>query len=145
MNCGVDRPKFGGGDPQKEMAEEEGLRPVLKWVKRLIDGVLIEDFGEADIEFAPMIYWRRGRTNRRRPAGAGADELRRRGNPDAQRSAGETGRSAGERPGGECAAGSDAKARRFAHALAGALPKSTRRDRTIGEPKAFSRSGEPLR
>jgi hypothetical protein len=34
------------------MAEEEGLWPVLKWVKRLIDGVLIEDFGEADIEFA---------------------------------------------------------------------------------------------
>ena len=34
------------------MAEEEGLWPVLKWVKRLIDGVLIEDFGEEDIEFA---------------------------------------------------------------------------------------------
>ena len=37
-------------------AEEEGLWPVLKWVKRLIDGVLIEDFGEDDIEFAPTIY-----------------------------------------------------------------------------------------
>ena len=34
------------------MAEEEGLWPVLKWVKRLIDGVLIEDFGETEIEFA---------------------------------------------------------------------------------------------
>ena len=31
------------------------LWPVLKWVKRLIDGVLIEDFGEEDIEFAPRI------------------------------------------------------------------------------------------
>ena len=40
------------GETQKEMAEEEGLWPVLKWVKRLIDGVLIEDFGEEDIEFA---------------------------------------------------------------------------------------------
>ena len=26
------------GETQKEMAEEEGLWPVLKWVKRLIDG-----------------------------------------------------------------------------------------------------------
>jgi hypothetical protein len=97
------------GETQKEMAEEEGLWPVLKWVKRLIDGVLIEDFGEADIEFAPMIYWRRGRADRRRPAGAGADELRRRGDSDAQRGAGETGRSAGERPRGECAAGDDGR------------------------------------
>ena len=40
------------GETQKEMAEEEGLWPVLKWVKRLIDGVLIEDFGEEDVEFA---------------------------------------------------------------------------------------------
>ena len=40
------------GETQKEMAEEEGLWPVLKWVKRLIDGVLIEDFDEEDIEFA---------------------------------------------------------------------------------------------
>jgi hypothetical protein len=31
------------GETQKEMAEEEGLWPVLKWVKRLIDGVLLED------------------------------------------------------------------------------------------------------
>ena len=40
------------GETQKEMAEEEGLWPVLKWVKRLIDGVLIEDFGEEEVEFA---------------------------------------------------------------------------------------------
>ena len=39
------------------MAEEEGLWPVLKWVKRLIDGVLIEDFGEEDIEFAVGSSW----------------------------------------------------------------------------------------
>ena len=39
------------GETQKEMAEEEGLWPVLKWVKRLIDGVLVEDFGESEIEF----------------------------------------------------------------------------------------------
>ena len=36
---------------QKEMAEEEGLWPVLKWIKRLIDRVLIEDFGESELEF----------------------------------------------------------------------------------------------
>ena len=40
------------GETQKELAEEEGLWPVLKWVKRLIDGVLIEDFGETELEFA---------------------------------------------------------------------------------------------
>jgi hypothetical protein len=40
------------GETQKEMAEEEGLWPILKWVKRLIDGVLNEDFGEEEIEFA---------------------------------------------------------------------------------------------
>ncbi|QGM48008.1 phage portal protein [Methylocystis heyeri] len=40
------------GETQKEMAEEEGLWPVLMWVKRLIERVLIEDFGESEIEFA---------------------------------------------------------------------------------------------
>ena len=58
-------------------------------------------------------FWRRGRgvrlgrgrADRRRPAGASADELRRRGDSDAQRSAGETGRGAGGGPGGECADG----------------------------------------
>jgi HK97 family phage portal protein len=39
------------GETHKEMAEEEGLRPILNWVKRLIDRVLIEDFGERDVEF----------------------------------------------------------------------------------------------
>ena len=39
------------GETQKELAEEEGLWPVLKWVKRLIDRVLLEDFGEEGIEF----------------------------------------------------------------------------------------------
>ena len=89
------------GETQKEMAEEEGLWPVLKWVKRLIDGVLIEDFGEED----SGVRLGRGRADRRRPAGASADELRRRGNPDAQRSAREARRGAGRGPGGECADG----------------------------------------
>jgi Domain of unknown function (DUF6883) len=40
------------GETQKELAEEEGLWPILKWVKRLIDRVLVEDFGEEEIEFA---------------------------------------------------------------------------------------------
>jgi hypothetical protein len=39
-------------ETQKEMAEEEGLWPILKWVKRLIDGVLVEDLGEEEVEFA---------------------------------------------------------------------------------------------
>jgi HK97 family phage portal protein len=39
------------GETHKEMAEEEGLRPILNWVKRLIDRVLIEDFGESAVEF----------------------------------------------------------------------------------------------
>ena len=39
------------GETQKELAEEEGLWPILKWVKRLIDRVLLEDFGEEDVEF----------------------------------------------------------------------------------------------
>jgi hypothetical protein len=39
------------GETQKEMAEEEGLWPVLKWIKRLIDRVLVEDFGESELEF----------------------------------------------------------------------------------------------
>ncbi len=39
------------GETQKELAEEEGLWPILKWVKRLIDRVLIEDFDEEDVEF----------------------------------------------------------------------------------------------
>jgi hypothetical protein len=39
------------GETHKEMAEEEGLRPILNWAKRLIDRVLVEDFGERDVEF----------------------------------------------------------------------------------------------
>ncbi len=39
------------GETQKEMAEEEGLRPILNWAKRLIDGVLAEDFDEPGVEF----------------------------------------------------------------------------------------------
>ncbi len=40
------------GETQKEMAEEEGLWPILKWIKRLIDDVLVDDFGETELEFA---------------------------------------------------------------------------------------------
>lgn len=43
--------KRATGETQRELAEEESLRPILKWVKRLIDRVLFEDFGEEDIEF----------------------------------------------------------------------------------------------
>ena len=89
------------GETQKEMAEEEGLWPVLKWVKRLIDGVLIEDFGEEDIEFA----WGE---DAQIDAGQQAQVLTSyvgAGNPDPQRSAGEAGRGAGRGPGGECADG----------------------------------------
>jgi hypothetical protein len=39
------------GETHKEMAEEEGLRPILNWAKRLIDRILVEDFGEHDVEF----------------------------------------------------------------------------------------------
>jgi len=33
------------------MAEEEGLRPILNWAKRLIDRVLMDDCGEREVEF----------------------------------------------------------------------------------------------
>ena len=86
------------GETQKEMAEEEGLWPVLKWIKRLIDRVLIEDFGESELEFV----WG---DDAQIDAGAAAHScrLRQRRHSDAQRSAGEAGRGAGGGPGGECA------------------------------------------
>lgn len=40
------------GETQKEMAEEEGLWPILQWAKRLIDRILVDDFGESDVEFS---------------------------------------------------------------------------------------------
>ncbi|MFH6786307.1 MULTISPECIES: phage portal protein [Methylobacterium] len=39
-------------DTQKEIAEEEGLAPLLDWVKGLIDDVLADDFGAPELEFA---------------------------------------------------------------------------------------------
>ncbi len=89
------------GETQKEMAEEEGLWPVLKWVKRLIDGVLIEDFGEEEVEFA----WGEdaqidaGQQAQVLTSYVGAGILTR------WRSAGETGRGAGGGPGRERAGG----------------------------------------
>jgi hypothetical protein len=80
------RAKFVPGGVAKTFIQtkEPELKGVFdEWLARLIDGVLIEDFGEEDIEFAPRIYLGRGRPDRRGPAGASADELRRRRNPDA--------------------------------------------------------------
>ena len=36
---------------QKEMAEEEGLAPVLAWIKGLVDDILAAEFDAADLEF----------------------------------------------------------------------------------------------
>jgi guanyl-specific ribonuclease Sa len=36
---------------QKELAQEEGLAPVLAWVKGLIDDLIAQEFGAPDIEF----------------------------------------------------------------------------------------------
>ncbi len=38
-------------DTQKELAEEEGLAPILAWVKSLIDDVLANEFDAPDLEF----------------------------------------------------------------------------------------------
>jgi hypothetical protein len=37
---------------QKEMSEEEGLAPILAWVKDLIDQVIAQEFDAPDLEFA---------------------------------------------------------------------------------------------
>ncbi|MET7242487.1 phage portal protein [Methylobacterium sp. EM32] len=39
-------------DTQKEIAEEEGLAPLLDWVKDLIDDVIADEFGLPELEFA---------------------------------------------------------------------------------------------
>ncbi|UHC17296.1 phage portal protein [Methylobacterium currus] len=39
-------------DTQKEIAEEEGLAPLLDWLKGLIDDVLADDLGAPELEFA---------------------------------------------------------------------------------------------
>ncbi len=38
-------------ETQKQLAEEEGLGPILAWVKSLIDGVLATEFDAPDLEF----------------------------------------------------------------------------------------------
>jgi len=43
-------------ETQKEMAEEEGLAPILFWAKSLIDDILAAEFDAADLEF----IWRTG-------------------------------------------------------------------------------------
>ncbi|WP_158810106.1 phage portal protein [Beijerinckia sp. L45] len=37
---------------QKDLAEEEGLAPILQWVKALVDDLLADEFASADLEFA---------------------------------------------------------------------------------------------
>jgi hypothetical protein len=39
-------------ETQKELAEEEGLQPVLGWLKALIDDVIADEFDAPDLEFA---------------------------------------------------------------------------------------------
>jgi hypothetical protein len=39
-------------ETQKEIAEEEGLAPILAWVKDLIDQIIAQEFDAPDLEFA---------------------------------------------------------------------------------------------
>ncbi len=39
-------------ETQKEMSEEEGLAPILAWVKALIDDIIAEEFASPDLEFS---------------------------------------------------------------------------------------------
>jgi hypothetical protein len=39
-------------ETQKDLAEEEGLAPVLNWIKHLIDDVIATEFNAPDLEFA---------------------------------------------------------------------------------------------
>jgi hypothetical protein len=50
MNCAT-------AETQKELAEEEGLAPILAWAKALIDDVLAREFDAPDLEFV----WSAGR------------------------------------------------------------------------------------
>jgi hypothetical protein len=38
-------------ETQKELAEEEGLAPILGWVKALVDDILLSEFDAPDLEF----------------------------------------------------------------------------------------------
>ena len=37
---------------QKEQSDQEGLAPVLSWIKSIIDGIIVNELKQADIEFA---------------------------------------------------------------------------------------------
>lgn len=39
-------------ETQKEMSEEEGLAPILNWVKGLVDEIIAEEFESPDLEFS---------------------------------------------------------------------------------------------
>ncbi len=39
-------------ETQKEIAEEEGLAPILAWVKDLIDQIIAQEFDAPDLEFS---------------------------------------------------------------------------------------------
>ncbi len=39
-------------ETQKEMSQEEGLAPILAWVKALIDDIIADEFDSPDLEFA---------------------------------------------------------------------------------------------
>jgi phage portal protein BeeE len=39
-------------ETQKEMSQEEGLAPILAWVKALIDDIIADEFESPDLEFA---------------------------------------------------------------------------------------------
>jgi len=39
-------------ETQKELAQEEGLLPVLGWVKNLVDDILADEFSASDLEFS---------------------------------------------------------------------------------------------
>lgn len=39
-------------DTQKEIAEEEGLQPILQWIKEFVDDLIAQEFEAADLEFA---------------------------------------------------------------------------------------------
>jgi hypothetical protein len=44
--------KRATAETQKDLAEEEGLAPVLAWVKDLINSVIAQEFNAPDLEFA---------------------------------------------------------------------------------------------
>ena len=53
-------------ETQKELAEEEGLGPILGWAKSLIDDILAAEFDSSDFEFV----WAQGRETRSRGSGS---------------------------------------------------------------------------